>query len=398
MLMRRWVASSSLFILLLVLGCSDHDSGPQVVTQGASNWSGLSDSPLSVRAEPTVVWTGSRLLVFGGWHDEGGGRQPLGDGATYDTADGRWSRMASIPIEPAPYVPAAVWASGRLVLVGSPCVNRGGTEGELDCSPGGYAAATYDPDRNSWSTLDLPRELADRRGNTRLPRAVGEADGFAIFAIGTNFTSHDLTTYWSVSPTGEWQRVADPPFPPTDDCAAADRLVAIAATDQTDATVLEGPTNGEVPMPDPSSLVGNRRAASYDPAAETWSSVVRPEGPDSAPLFIHVFCLADRVLTVPALGSPDVVDHFDPVANEWNTASAPPEDIPPHPTTVMVGNQLVVTDSQLRSRALRYDPTSDSWSVAAAPSVTTILDAVGVGDEALLISNDPEHLITEYRP
>ena len=74
-------------------------SGSRLFSDGAAfdpatdRWSKLPRSPLSPRIAPVGVWTGREMLVFGG----SGSRASLSDGAAFDPTTGSWRRLAPIP-------------------------------------------------------------------------------------------------------------------------------------------------------------------------------------------------------------------------------------------------------------------------------------------------------------
>lgn len=127
----------------------------------------------SPRLEPTaVVWTGARLLVWGGRTP--GSLRPLGDGASYDPAADRWRPMSSVNA-PSPRTEATIaWTGRKLVVVG------GSTQ------PGGpplHDGAIYDPVADRWTPLaPPPHDIALPRANVGpLARILVATDGRVVF-------------------------------------------------------------------------------------------------------------------------------------------------------------------------------------------------------------------------
>lgn len=95
----------------------------------------------SARVDHSAVWTGSRMLVWGGQNY--GGYRPK-DGGSYDPETNSW---VPIPADGAPsgregFMP--IWTGSRLLVVG-------GID-ELDESP---RAALYDPETSTWTKAKM---------------------------------------------------------------------------------------------------------------------------------------------------------------------------------------------------------------------------------------------------
>ena len=77
-----------------VFTCVSNALPPSVVGDSWSNCG--TNSPLAARFEHSAVWTGTRLIVWGGFD----GTTYFGDGARFDPATGAWTPMASGPLTP----------------------------------------------------------------------------------------------------------------------------------------------------------------------------------------------------------------------------------------------------------------------------------------------------------
>ncbi len=139
---------------LIVWGGADSDGKPSA--SGASfnrlteEWKVLPESPLSARSDHEAVWNGTEMLVWGGCGDTEDVVQcddfvtgdELGDGAAFDPAAMSWR-----PIAPAPFTPRdkaqAVWANFRMVVVG----------GRSDAMEGESPVYMFDPETDSWQGI-----------------------------------------------------------------------------------------------------------------------------------------------------------------------------------------------------------------------------------------------------
>lgn len=115
----------------------------------ARRWEPMPQSPLEGRSDMASAWTGRELLIWGGW--DGGFRDPpyFGDGAAFDPAAGTWRMIAPAPIEAR--IAFSVWTGEELIVWGS----RERADRRVD-------GAAYDPITNAWRTIaDGPIDITD---------------------------------------------------------------------------------------------------------------------------------------------------------------------------------------------------------------------------------------------
>jgi hypothetical protein len=161
------------------------------------------DAP-SPRERHTAVWTGSKMIVWGGTDGSA-----LATGAVYDpVAADHWTPIATAGAPSARYGHTAVWAGGKMIIFGG---QNGGT----------YAndGAMYDPTNDTWATLsgmDAPAARSGHiaalgRGDTMV--VWGGTDGSAYLASGAVFDPAGNT--WTVpalnaatAPTGRAEAAA----------------------------------------------------------------------------------------------------------------------------------------------------------------------------------------------
>ena len=129
-------------------------------------WTALSATGApTARFGHAAVWTGSKMIVWGG---EGLPKDPLNDwyawftdGAAYDPAVDRWTPISTRDAPP--------WSNGVVVWTGSRMLVWGGFDRDAQTghSTPVYAGRAYDPDTDSWSPLASPE--ARRRGGGSRP-------------------------------------------------------------------------------------------------------------------------------------------------------------------------------------------------------------------------------------
>jgi hypothetical protein len=108
-------------------------------------WTPIAESPLSGRAGAGATFTGSEIVIWGGY---GEGQSPLGNGAAYDPESDSWRLLPNAPIGPAIPV-ATVWTGEEVLVWGSTDRSAASTEG-----------AAYNPSTNEWRRLpDAPAAI-----------------------------------------------------------------------------------------------------------------------------------------------------------------------------------------------------------------------------------------------
>src|SRR6185295_4312354 len=107
---------------------------------GADTWYTMSTaSAPSGRNDFLSVWTGSKLVVWGG---QNGGSSHLGDGGRYDPVANSWSTITASGAPSGRIWGTATWTGSKMVV-------WGGYDGSTDVNTGGQ----YDPAVDSWSAV-----------------------------------------------------------------------------------------------------------------------------------------------------------------------------------------------------------------------------------------------------
>jgi N-acetylneuraminic acid mutarotase len=92
----------------------------------------------TARAGHVAAWTGSRMIVWGGWDSATG----FTTGALYDPGADAWAPTTTVGAPTARGDSVAVWAGSKMIVWGG-----GGEAGE--CNTGGI----YDPETDSWTAM-----------------------------------------------------------------------------------------------------------------------------------------------------------------------------------------------------------------------------------------------------
>lgn len=96
---------------------------------------------LAPRAGHSVSWTGTEMIVWGGWSDESAAIA-YSDGGAYNPTNDTWRELAQAPLSGRGYH-TAVWTGEQLLIAG----------GQTDPSSSTDGGASYDPATDTWQTI-----------------------------------------------------------------------------------------------------------------------------------------------------------------------------------------------------------------------------------------------------
>jgi hypothetical protein len=150
----------------------------------------LPPAPISERAQPSVVWSGREVIVWGG---VGVDEATLADGAAFDPVTGTWRNIAPAPIGPR--------ASADSVWTGTEMLVWGGGQSLLD-------GAAYDPEADTWRRLaDGPFETWDFGA-----ASVWTGEELIVIGLEPNPPAGERKPMAAYDPAaGEWRELADVP-------------------------------------------------------------------------------------------------------------------------------------------------------------------------------------------
>ena len=173
-------------------------------------WRRIARSPLASRSDAFTAWTGKEVLIWGGQMKSSitGFGDEFSDGALYDPAKDTWRYMAKWPLAER-YGARAVWTGERLVVWGGASAAAG------DDPPPLADGAAYDPSTNRWTKV-APGPLSGRIAP--LGGARGEAALFswgpATVRDGQRVPVSDSALYDPGA--NRWSPAAAVPAPPRD--------------------------------------------------------------------------------------------------------------------------------------------------------------------------------------
>jgi len=165
------------------------------------------DGAPSARRGHTAVWTGSEMIVWGGDDTTiyGGGSSYFNDGARYIPATDTW-----LPLAPSVETPAYNGRSGHTaVWTGTEMIVWGGYSGEM----GYYAdGGRYNPDTNTWSGVSLTDAPSERRDHTAVWTGTemivwgGEYDPDGVTSLSDGARYTPASDSWSAMNSGDAPR------------------------------------------------------------------------------------------------------------------------------------------------------------------------------------------------
>ncbi|MDB4796807.1 hypothetical protein OAG77_01270, partial [bacterium] len=164
------------------LGLGDAgDGGRLSIPQGAPmSWQSITrNGALSPRQGHSAVWTGGRMIVWGGIS----GTTLLDDGASYDPVTDQWSRVSRIDAPSARKGHNAIWTGKEMIILfGSD------QDGEA------ASAHAYDPVRDLWRALPSSGSPIARVG------AAVAWTGFEIVVFGGEANGSPLAALQKIDP------------------------------------------------------------------------------------------------------------------------------------------------------------------------------------------------------
>ena len=272
----------------------------------ANSWSSIlasiANTP-SARTLGAVIWTGSKMIVWGGYGADGNDIQ---DGGQYDPVANTWSSIASdLANSPAKRRNhTAVWTGSKMIVWGG--YDLDGITGSTYYNDGGR----YDPGTNTWDAT--PLSLTDAPSGRHYHTAVwtgsqmivwGGQNGGSSFGLGNGGRYDPVANTWS-------------PVPISLTGAPSGTAWHSAIWTGSKMIVWGGSVGGS------SGVTGG---GLYDPFINTWSAVSNTGAPSAR--YIHTGIWTGSKMLVWG-GTPDgsaqLSDggQYDPVANSWSEIAA----------------------------------------------------------------------------
>ncbi len=194
--------------------------------------------------DATGVWTGSKMLIWGGVDTYGYGGISTNAGSLYDPTTAQWTRISTTTAPAARYGQAGVWTGTQLLIWGGNYIVTGGV----------YTLAT-----NTWTVMSSTGQPTP--GATIAPKAVWGGARMLVYA--RNLNSFTVGKYNPVTNTWASMSTTNAPVHWTDN--------TIVWTGSKMA--VWGGTFGN------GAATGYSGGAYYDPATDAWTAITTYGGP-----------------------------------------------------------------------------------------------------------------------
>ena len=334
------------------------------VAPTAQVWSNLPDFGLAARVDPTVVWSGREVLLWGGlnfmdrW-------EPFGDGVAFDPTTG-----VARPLPPSPLSPrvghSAVWTGAEMLVWG------GSDHPECDSSVSDGAA--FNPATQQWRPLeDSP--LRPRIGHAALWTGTemivwgGRATSTAVEVAGGCSLSRPeagLVDGAAYNPsTRQWRVMAEPPL--------ASRAYGFSAVWTGSEMIVWGGVDGPWPPIEAAGDVRERErrradGMAYNPISDSWRII--GAGPLAGRAFHSAVWTGSEVIIWGGDELPNGTARggaaYNPMTDSWRPIAAGPLLPRYGQTAVWTGTLMAVwagccDSGPSEADGALYDPVSDTW-------------------------------------
>ncbi|HEY4409105.1 MAG TPA: hypothetical protein VGO87_04435, partial [Acidimicrobiia bacterium] len=229
-------------------GFGDEFDDGALYDPGRDTWKPIANWPLAPRFGARAVWTGARLVVWGGASAEAGDDPPpLADGAAYDPGTNKWSKLPAAPLAGRIAPLGAARAGTALLSWGLGPVENGK---RIPASDG----AAYDPIHNRWTAVAAVPAPPKQTWCLDAPGCVGVDTGRRVVFAGQGLAWDPATNRWALITADPF---ADPDLEGKAAAWSGSRVMFWGG----------GPTRGPA---DAAPVTVNPGGAAYDPGGDRW--------------------------------------------------------------------------------------------------------------------------------
>ncbi|MCI0527897.1 MAG: hypothetical protein L0Y56_10715, partial [Nitrospira sp.] len=328
------------------------------------------------RANHTAVWTGSEMIVWGGKTDSGLGLVPLG--ARYVYADGSWHSLSEQDSPGGVRDHTAIWTGSEMIIWG------GGGIGGDHLNKG----ARYLPGRDLWTPVGQIFEPSD--GGRSKHTAVWTGSEMIIWGGEIEGSAGPVNTGWRY--VLGLDNGSDNPWFPTGNLIIPDGRYSHTSIWTGSEMIIWGGLGVVSGSPLDS---GGR----YDPVVDIWSEISVINAPTSRARHTAVWTGSEMIIWGGHDSSERAYDdggRYDPVGDSWiqileGSPSAPTPRF--YHTAVWTGEEMIIWGGKDNppnahtNTGGRYDPVTDTWistSTDIAPSQRALHTAIWTGGEMII--------------
>lgn len=323
---------------LLVWGGQSGSQGDTLHSDGAAynpatnTWRLLPTGPLSGRVGQVAVWTGSELIVWGGYDNvTDPALHVTGDGAAYNPVTNTWRTLPAAPLSGRAYAQSLWTGSAVMILGGRPAVTTANSGQYTD-------GALYDPATGRWTPISAPDRHDGHNMNWVATVATGSSvlawsDWWEVHQVAPNESSGnggiDMYSYSLASKTWQYITAGPQALPEVEDAMWTGQIV-YARGDTINCGTCSRPFVPEA-------------TAVYDRANNTWTRLTAdPLGGDH---LLSVWSGA-ALFSFNASGTygsvgPGDASVYDPATNTWSQTPPAPFACDSMSDPVWTGHQVL---------------------------------------------------------
>jgi N-acetylneuraminic acid mutarotase len=304
------------------------------------------DAPAG-RKNHTAVWTGSEMIVWGGWNVT---NTPFNTGGRYNPSTDSWTPTSTTNAPSARNNHTAVWTGTEMIV-------WGGFPGTI--STGGR----YNPITDTWTATSTTNAPAGRANHT---------------AVWTGSEMIVWGGYPELNTGGRYNPDTDSWTPTSTVNAPTARGLQKAVWTGHEMIIWGGVANANVPL-----KTGGR----YDPITDSWTATTTTNAPDQRYYHTAVWTGSEMIVWG---GYPitNTGGRYNPDTDSWTATSRinAPTARDQH-TAVWSGTEMIVWGGSFVNTGGKYNPMTDSWtatSTTGAPTGTFDHTAVWTGTEMIV--------------
>ncbi len=292
----------------------------------------------SGRYAHTAVWTGSEMIVWGGFFNNF--PNYLKSGERYDPVTDIWTSISEINAPTARESHTAIWTGSEMIVWGG--VNR---------SSYFETGGRYNPSTDGWVATSTRNAPAGRQSQTAVWTGSEMIVWGGIFYDGSSFR-YPITG-------GRYLPMTDTWLPTSTIGAPIGRYFHTMVWTGTETIVWGGLTNNGTSQ---TLDTGGR----YNPITDSWLSTSQTNAPESRYAHSAVWTGSDMIVWGRnSSNTPSTGGRYDPIADSWSpiSASNAPAERSEH-TAVWSGTEMIIwggSSSSFTNAGGRYNPSTDTW-------------------------------------
>ena len=305
------------------------------------------------RSRHTAVWTGSEMVIWGGQGNQGN----LNTGGRYNPGDDTWVATSATGAPTARSFHTAIWTGSEMIVCG-------GNEGSSG-PPGPITCGRYNPGTDSWTATSTTNAPVGRTQHT----AIWSGSEMIIWG-GQNFNGYlnngarynPVTNSWTASSTTNAPGVR---YSHTTVWTGSEMIVW-------------GGWNGNA------LNTGGR----YNPSADTWTPTSTTSTPSARYVHTAVWTGSEMIVWGGNAFPTDTNTggKYNPITDTWTATSTDAPSPRTEPTSVWTGSEMIVFGGNGNTGG-RYNPASNSWTAVRttkAPGARSGHVAVWTGSEMIV--------------